>query len=50
MTNDPYVILYRANELHYDTYTVPAASAELGLLYIEMGRIKEAEKRLEAAR
>ena len=46
------VIIYfcRADALEHDLYTVPAASAELGLLYITTGRLEEAQKYLDGAR
>lgn len=40
----------RASVIHHDHYTVPAATAELGLLYITSGRLEEAQRTLEAAR
>jgi hypothetical protein len=40
----------RAEHLQHDHYTVPAAIAELGLLYISSGNLDEAQRRLESAR
>ena len=36
--------------LKHDDYTIPAAHAELGLLYISTGNLPEAQRRLETAR
>lgn len=41
---------YRAEEVKHDRYAVAAADMELGLLYIDMGRLKEAERILEATK
>ena len=42
--------LLRGGELHYDHYAAAAASMELGLLYLDMGQLQEAEKTLESTK
>ena len=38
------------DEVKHDRYAVAAADTELGLLYIDMGRLEEAEQILEATK
>ncbi len=42
--------LCRSSEVQYDHYAVAAASMELGLLYLETGRIQAAETALETTK
>lgn len=48
--NSIHVLSCREALLQHDAYTVPAAYAELGLLYIATGDLVKAQRRLEAAR
>jgi tetratricopeptide (TPR) repeat protein len=43
-------IVDNSSELQVDHYTAPAAHMELGILYLDMGRLDEAEKTLDSAK
>ena len=44
------VCVCRKKDLSCDLYSIPAATAELGLLLIDVGKLEEAEKRFEEAK
>lgn len=44
------IFSFSSPELQYDHYTAPAAQMELGLLHLETGDLKLAEKTLEASK
>lgn len=44
------LLICSAEDVKHDRYAVAAADTELGLLYIDMGRLEEAERILEATK